>query len=73
MVIIIIILRKRIKFKNNEIIEYPTLDIFAEKKNIKLSYKGEENFAEKKLKLTLYDLSKNNKVIFVILRHQYLL
>ena len=23
---------KRIKFKNNEIIEYPTLDIFAERK-----------------------------------------
>ena len=42
-----------------------TLDIFAEKKNIKLSYKERKILLKKKLKSTLYDLSKNNKVILL--------
>ena len=56
---------KRLKMANNNIIEYETHSLFAERKNIRLDYDSRKKLLKEKIKETLEDLSKDKKVILV--------
>ncbi len=56
---------KRIKFLENEIVEYETRDLYSTRDNIFLEYEKRKIFLKEKIKESLINLSKDKKVLLL--------